>query len=57
MACEYKCKFYGRKCDLNQKSNKDKCQCECKNQKEHNACEKDYIWSPATCSCENTKIQ
>ena len=29
-----------------------KCECECK---KHNICEKDYIWNPATCSCENGK--
>ena len=29
-----------------------KCQCECK--KRH-VCEKDYIWNPSTCSCENGK--
>ena len=28
----------------------DKCPCECKN---HNVCEKDYIWNPSTCNCEN----
>ena len=52
--CECKCKFDGRKCDLKQKWNNDKCQCERKNPKEHNACEKDYIWSPAIYSCEKT---
>ena len=30
--------------------NNDKYQCECK--KSH-ACQKDYIWNPSTCSCEN----
>ena len=33
----------------------DKCWCECKNPKEHNACKTDYIWNPAICSCENGK--
>ena len=28
---------------------------ECKNPKVHNACKKEYIWNPATCSCENCK--
>ena len=23
--------------------------------KKHHVCEKDYIWNPATCSCENSK--
>ena len=50
--CECKCKFDGRKCDSNQKWNNDKCQCECK---KNHICEKDYIWNPATCCCENGK--
>ena len=45
VSCECKCKFNGRKCKLNQKRNIDKCRCKCKNLKEHNACEKDYIWN------------
>ena len=32
--------------------NYDKFCCECKNPKEHNACEKYYIWNPTTCCCE-----
>ena len=32
--------------------NNDKCQCECK---EPHVCEKDYVWNPATCNCENDK--
>ena len=51
--CECKCKFDGRKCKLNQKWNIDKCRCKCKNLKEHNACEKDYIWNSSTCICGN----
>ena len=31
----------------------DKCRCECK---KRNVCEKNYIWNPATCSCENRKF-
>ena len=23
--------------------------------KNHNACEKDFIWNPTTCSCENVE--
>ena len=49
---ECKCKFYGRKCNLNQKSNNDKHWCECK---KHHVCKKDYILNSATCSCENSK--
>ena len=32
--------------------NNDKSQCECKNR---HICENDYVWNPATCSCENRK--
>ena len=30
MACEFKCKFDGIKCNSNQKWNNGKCRCECK---------------------------
>ena len=52
VSCEYKCKFDGRKCNVNQKWNNDKCWCKCKR---HHICEKDYIWNPATCGCKNGK--
>ena len=38
--CECKCKFDGKKCNSNQKWNKDTCRCECK--KDH-TCKKDHI--------------
>ena len=50
MSCECKCKFDGRKSNLNQLwNNVDG------TVKKGHACEKDYIWNPATCSCENGK--
>ena len=52
ISCECKFKFDVRKCNSVQKWNNDKCQYECK---KHTICEKDYIWNPATCSCENGK--
>ena len=55
ISCECKCKFDGRKCNLNQKCNNDICWSECKNPKKHHVCEKDCIWSSATCSFENGK--
>ena len=45
-------KLDGRNCNSNQKWNNDKCWRECI---KHHICEKDYIWNPATCSCENRK--
>ena len=31
ISCNCKCEFDGTKCNLNQKLNKDKCRCECRN--------------------------
>ena len=45
MSCEWKWKFDGRKCNSDQWWN---------NEKRH-VCEKDYVWNPAICSCENGK--
>ena len=53
LSCKRKYKFYCKKCNSNQKWNTIKCQCECKNLKEHYVCKKDYLWNPATCSCKN----
>ena len=55
ISCEWKFKFDGRKCNSDQKSDNDKCRCNCKNPKNHHVCKKDYIWYPATCSCKNGK--
>ena len=52
ISCECKCRFDGRKCNSDQWWNNDKCRCECK--KVH-VFEKDYIWNPPTCNCENGK--
>ena len=49
-----KCKFDRKKCNSNQKWNNDKCLCKCKIEK-HCVHRKDYIWNPATYSCENSK--
>ena len=40
------CRFDGRKCNSDQWWNNDKCRC--KYEKSH-ACEKEYVWNPATC--------
>ena len=50
ISCKCKCEFYGRTCNSNQYWNNDKCRCECK---KCHIWEKDYIWNPATFSCEN----
>ena len=41
--------------NVNQKWQNEKFRYACKNWKEHHVCEKDYIWNPATCNCENGK--
>ena len=55
ISCKYECKFDSKKCNSNQKWNNNKCQCECKNPKEHRVYKKNYIWNPARCSCKNGK--
>ena len=52
ISCECICKFDGRKCNSDQKLKSNKCQCEWE---KHHIHEKGYIWTPATCSCENSK--
>ena len=52
ISCECKCTFDERKYNSDQWWNNDKCRCGCN---KHDVCEKDYVWNPATCSCENGK--
>ena len=52
---ECKCKFDGRKCNLNQRWKNDKYRCECKNSREHNSRERKIIWNPTTCNCGNVE--
>ena len=52
ISCECECQLDGKKINTNQWWNNDKCQCECKKRR---VCEKDYIWNPSACSCENGK--
>ena len=47
ISCECRCKF-----DEKRWWNNDRSRCECK---KHNVCEKDYVWNPAKCNCENGK--
>ena len=55
------CKFDGRKCNSNQKWNKDKCWCACKNKKTLRVQKRLHfqiteLQNPATCSCQNESI-
>ena len=52
ISCEGKYKCDGGKCNSNQKWNNNKCWYWCR---KHHICEKNYIWNPTTCSCENGK--
>ena len=52
ISCACKCKFDGRKCNLDQWWNNDKCRSECK---KYRICEKDYVWNPSTCNCKKRK--
>ena len=52
ISCECKCRFDRKKCNSDQGWNNNKCQGECK---KCDVCEEDYIWNPATCSCESGK--
>ena len=52
ISCECKCRFDGRKCHSDHWWNNEckKHRCECKKSR---VCEKDYVWDPVTCNCEN----
>ena len=52
ISCQCKWNFDGTKCKSNKWWNSDKYRCECK---KHHICEKDYVWNPAKCNCENGK--
>ena len=52
ISCECKCKFDERKYNSNQWWNNDKCWCECEKLW---VCEKDYVWNPSKCICQNGK--
>ena len=55
ISCECRCEFNGRKCNLRQKWNNNKCQCHCKKPIKHRACKEDYAWNFSTCACECDK--
>ena len=52
ISCDYKFKFSSTTCNLNQKLNNNKCQCDCKKYYTSKKC---YIWNPSTCICENSR--
>ena len=42
-------------CKNKQRSNKDKCRCECKELIDKGVCDKGFIWNPRNCECECDK--
>ena len=54
ISCKCKCKFDGRKCNLNQNLKNNKCWFVCKNSKDHQY-KANHFWNRAKCSCENGK--
>ena len=55
--CKCICRLTEPICNFKQVWNKDKCQCECKQDLINNlVCEKGYIWNPSTCECECDKL-
>ena len=53
-SCECKCKFDKRECNSNQWWNWNSINVDV-SVKKHHICEKDQIWNPSTCICENEK--
>ena len=56
-SCKCICILTEAICNAKQVWNKDKCQCECKEDLINKlVCDKGYIWNPSTCSCECDKL-
>lgn len=53
ISCGCKSEFDSRKCSLDLNRDKEKCQCECKHQVNHQ--KKNYLWNPSTCAREINK--
>ena len=43
--CKYKCRLDASVCNNKQRSNKDKCRCECKELIDKSSCHKGFIWN------------
>ena len=55
ISCCSKNIFDNKKSNSYQIWNKSKCECECKHQLKHHACEKDYSFNSVPCNCEINK--
>ena len=47
--CKYICKLDRIICNSKQRSNEDKCRCECKELIDKGVCDKGFIWNPSNC--------
>ena len=56
LSCKGKRKFDGPKYNSNQNCSQQLYLCECKNSLKHHVCEKDHVWNPSKCACENWKF-
>ena len=55
--CKCVCRLTEAICNAKQVWNKDKCQCECKEDLINKlVCDKGYLWNPSSCSCECDKL-
>ena len=55
--CKCICRLTSTVCNERQIWNKDKCQCECREDLISKlTCEKGYLWNPSTCACECDKL-
>ena len=55
--CKFVCRLTSAICNTRQIWNKDKCQCECKEDLINKlTCDKGYIWNLSTCACECNKF-
>ena len=50
-----KCRLDASIWNNKQRSNDDKCRCECKGLIDKGVCDKGYIWNPSNCECECDK--
>ena len=53
--CKYECRLNAIVCNNKQRSNNDKCQCECKELIDKGVCDKGYASNPSNCECKCNK--
>ena len=50
--CKCKCRLNGIIRNSKQRSNENKCMCECKELIDKGVCHKGFIWNPSNCECD-----